>query len=432
MHCNTDGCGTLCVCQDCARGLYSWTVRPTDDRGLALNGLGARLRLAREQVGLSQQEAADELGIAREIISYWEHERRVPSQAQLDCLATAYGTTVRYITGRETSTSGADEHALLYRRIDAQARHTREAAKHWLSFLNSWAVLQVARGERLPGRGRPPKELVQATQSVTDSRRASALADCVRKHYDVGFDAIPDLFAFLDGQGTLVFRAPLGRLSKPGDVSGIYYNHPQLGHCILINSDMTHGRQVFTLAHECAHALFHYRETGMVSRAGDTDRKERFADAFAGHLLVPAATVRAIVARDHVRDAFEVIRLQRYFRVSYATMLYRLKVEGLLTDQQYEEYQGYSPSYLATRLGFDVSDYQQPRQSRGVTLGMYPSSVLWRVLALLRDNELSPIDASSLLQVSLDTVLRDLLARPEEASAEERQEFAELPVTPSR
>lgn len=397
------------------------------------DGLGERLQRSREQAGLSQQEAADAVGVAREIISYWEHDRRMPSPTQLDRLTALYRTTLRYLAGEEVAPLWAEEHALLYRGVDARTPHVRAAVQQWLDFLGDWTALLAASGEWLPGRGRPPKDIVQVTQSTTDSRRAPGLAERVRTHYRIGLDAIPDLFAFLDAQGVLVCRASLGRLAAPGDVSGIFYNHPRLGYCILVNMDMTRGRQVFTLAHEFGHALFHYRETGLVSRAGDADRKERFADAFAGHFLVPAPTLRSLVGHDAdgpVQDPFEVIRLQRYFRVSYATMLYRLLAEGLLSRPQYDEYQSYSPSHLAAQLGFDVHEYRHPPGADDVITRRFPSSVLRRLRTLTQEEIMSVAKVSSLLQIAPETISDNLLGNPEQASPEERREFDELPPPP--
>lgn len=400
----------------------------------AVDRLGERLQRSREQAALSQQETADAIGVAREIISYWEHDRRMPGPTQLVRLATLYRTTVHYLTGEELAPMWAEEHALLYRSIDVRTPHVRGALQRWLGFLDDWAALLAAHGEQLPGRSSPPRNVIQATQSATDSRRAPGLAERVRAHYRIGLDAIPDLFAFLDAQGVLVCRAPLGRLSAPGDVSGIFYNHPRLGYCILVNMDMTRGRQVFTLAHEFGHALFHYRETGLVSRAGDADRKERFADAFAGHFLVPAPTLRSLVghgADGPVTDPFEAIRLQRYFRVSYATMLYRLLAEGFLSRPQYDEYQSYSPSHLAAQLGFEVDEYRHPPGTDNVITRRYPPSVLRHLRSLVREKIMSVATVSSLLQVAPEVIPDSFLRDPEQASTEERREFIELPP-PSR
>lgn len=80
-----------------------------------------------------------------------------------------------------------------------------------------------------------------------DSRAARQL----RRQLDLGGGALGDPFQVLD-EHVLVWRFPLGKdlCEAP---SGFFYNHPQAGFCIVINSQMTLGRQVFTLAHELAH-----------------------------------------------------------------------------------------------------------------------------------------------------------------------------------
>ncbi len=397
-------------------------------------GLGARLRWARERAGLSQQQAAEALGVAREVVSYWENERRIPGPPQLTRLSAAYGVTTGHLSGREPAPARSADYALLYRSLGAQPQAARDTARRWLEFLDDWATILEDRGRRLPGRGTPPRELVREDRTVTDSRRAPALAERARHYYQLGLDAIPDLFAFLDQRGVLVYRAPLGRVGDSGDVSGIFYNHPRLGYCVCVNTDTTRGRQFFTLAHEFSHALFHHAETGLVSRAGSTDLKEKFADAFAGHFLVPTAALRALNGRsagERAPDPFLVIRLQRYFRVSYATMLVRFYAEGFLTREQYEEYREYSPSHLAAQLGLDTCEYHHHPKDQGVTLSAYPTSILELTRAFLRDRTLDLPGAAALFRVPEETIATQLLSRPREADPDERREFEELPVPPA-
>ena len=394
----------------------------------AVAGLGARLRQAREQAGFSQQEVAEAIGVARELISYWENERRTPGLGQLGRLADVLGMSTGHLLGDEPMPAPDQEHALLYRDLDARAVRTRAEVRRWLAFLDDWADLREECADHLPGRAVPANPAWRAPGPVTDSRRAATLAAEVRAYYGLGSDAIPDLAAFLDQHGVLVYRAWLDRL-EDGGVSGAFYNHSRLGACVLVNANTTPGRQAFTLAHEFAHALFHYQDRGLISRAGDPDRKERLADDFAAHFLVPSDKLRDLVTRrgDRVSSPFEVIRLQRYFRVSYATMLNRLRSTGLLTPEQYDEYRRYSPSSLADPLGLDCDEYRPPTDPQGVTLAAYPASVLERVQALVREEELGLGAAASLLRVSQEEIADELLAAPEQAKEEEEREFAELP-----
>lgn len=396
----------------------------------AVFGLGPRLRQAREQAGMSQQDVADAIGVVRETISYWENERRAPGLVQLHHLADALGTSPDALLGNEPLPTVEQDHLLLYRNVDARASRTRVEVRRWLAFLDEWADLREECGDRLPGPGLPVNDAWRAPQPVTDSRRAVTLAAEVRAYYNLGSDAIPDLAAFLDQHGVLVYRARLERLEE-GGVSGVFYNHPRLGYAVLVNTDTTPGRQTFTLAHEFAHALFHYQERGLVSRAGDVDRKERFADDFAAHFLVPSDKLRDLVAHSNqgrIGSPFEVIHLQRYFRVSYATMLNRLRSAGLLPPEQYEEYRWYSPSDLASRLGFDHREYFPADGPHGTTLRTYPTSVLERVRSLILGEELSLPAAASLLRVSQEEIADELLAAFAHAGAEEEREFAELPA----
>lgn len=399
--------------------------------------LGGRLRQARELAGFTQYEVANAAGVAREVISYWENDRRIPSYAQLIRLAEAVGVSVDYLLGTEEEPEAAEEHVLVYRGLASQSPQAKATVRRWLAFLDEWADLLTECGETLPGRRVSPKREWRAPQAITDSRLAPKLAWSVRNHYGLGEDAIPDLLAFLDQQGVLVYRAALDPIGDGEGVSGIFYNHPRLGYTILVNTCTTPGRQTFTLAHEFAHALFHYQERGLVSRTRDTDRKERFADAFAAHLLVPGEKLRELVDQDPDGGAageglspFDVLRLHRYFRVSYATMLNRLRCEGILSQERYDIYRGYSPSALARNLGLDCTEYCPPKGDEGVTLGTYPPSVLERVHRLVQGDELSPAGAADLLRVSQEEILGELLAFAS-AKDEEEREFVELPDPPA-
>ena len=396
----------------------------------AAPGLGARLRQARDLAGYSQHEIADVLGAAREVVSYWENDRRTPSAVQLTRLAEAYGVTTGSLLGTEPAPVATEEHELVYRGLRAQPARTKAGVRRWLGFLDEWADLLTECGEELPGRAAPPKREWRAAEAITDSRLVPRLAEDVRAHYELGSDAIPDLLAFLDQEGGLVYRAALDPIGDGMGISGAFYNHPRLGASILVNTNTTPGRQAFTLAHEFAHALFHYQLRGVVSRAGDPDRAERFADAFAAHFLVPGGALRKSVGQlpnGRVDSPFDVVVLHRHFRVSYATMLVRLRSEGLLSQQDYGAHQGYSPSRLAARLGFPLDEYHRPQDAPGTTLASYPASVLDRTAALVGDGQLTPAAAADLLQVSVEEVLGELLAVPEPAEATESREFAELP-----
>ncbi len=389
--------------------------------------LGFRLKERREALALTQEQVGRVLGVSRELVALWESGERIPGARQLDDLARLYRVNRGYLLGKEDLDRKA-EREVLYRGLPDDLK-IRDEVERWLDFLDEWAELLEELEVPLSGPGRPPKPLAEK-EPVTDLRRVSALAEKTRDHYKLGLDALPNLYAFLDEKGVLVYRAPLGPLGEGGvGISGAVYNHPALGFCILVNANTSPGRQVFTLAHEWAHALFHHQSGGIVCRMGDYDAKERFADAFAAHFLVPGKELRRLVENEREKgglDAYKVLRLAAYFRVSYATVLNRLLDEKLISTEQHRLFRGYSPSAMARALGLEEEMFRIP-EPHPLFLERYPVSVLEQLRRALQADHLTPAQVADLLKVDVTTVRARLLAEPPKANPLEAGEFDELP-----
>ena len=149
---------------------------------------------------------------------------------------------------------------------------------------------------------------------------------------------------------------------------------------------------------------------------------------------MPPESLRTLARRDvegYIYDLSEVIRLQRYFRVNYATILIRRHSEGLLHPTQFQTYKGYSPRHLAHHLGLD-GHLDERNPTHGVTLSTYPMSVLERVRALVEHGDLSPAAAAALLRVSQEAIRGQLLGAPKHADPSALRELQELPEFPAR
>ena len=392
--------------------------------------LAHHLRERRERLSLTQERVSHALRVPREIISYWENGTRTPSLKQLRELALLYNTTPEALLGQE-AISEEQERLVLFRGLPENDQ-VRLQVQKWLSFLDEWAdFIGEDLGMAYRGPGRPPRPLDEK-ETITDARRASALADKVRDYYQFGRDALPDLYAFLDDQGVLVYKANLGGLGAgDGSISGAYYNHARLGHCVLVNADTSPGRQAFTLAHEFAHALYHHAEGGIICRFSVQDPRERFANAFAGNLLVPGKEVRRLVKEELNRSGkdalspIDALALANFFRVSYGMILYRLIAEGLISQAEYEAWKAFSPSVMAEQLGLDTDEFRIP-EPKHLSLDRYPVSVLDQVKRAIQEGLLSPAQAAGLLDVDRLALQRTLLGPEPEASDLERREHDEF------
>lgn len=80
---------------------------------------GQRLRAARDQCGLTQEEASSRLGITKAALSAWEVGRNIPDALMLGHVARIYETSTDTLLGHGTS---PDQHL-----IDAMRAALKEA-----------------------------------------------------------------------------------------------------------------------------------------------------------------------------------------------------------------------------------------------------------------------------------------------------------------
>lgn len=382
--------------------------------------VGRALVEAREKVGLSQQEAAEAVGLNRAVLSYYESGRRQPPLGVLFALARLYGISLSALLkglGEPVRAEPAGE--ILYRAAPTiLGERPRIAIRRFLELVDAYVELVEELGGKAPGRGASPFPPVRPRPGRRDAAR---LARSVRGLLGLGSGPIDDLFRLVD-EHVLVFRLSLGSDLTTAP-SGLFYNHPRAGFCVVVNSDMTLGRQVFTLAHELAHAFFHSQEVDVwISMPGARATGEKFADLFAGELLVPGDALHRMIdelaAWEDIADPVVVVHLQRHFGVSYAALLVRLRQERLLTSQEYEALGKISPSTLAKRLGYpvnpaDLGHYELPPLDR------FPDRMLRLIRVAVLRGVITRGDAAETLGVGVEDVLV-LLDQPQAADHERR------------
>jgi Zn-dependent peptidase ImmA (M78 family)/transcriptional regulator with XRE-family HTH domain len=362
-------------------------------------------------VGLSQEAVAGAVGINRVVLNYYESGRRqIPLSVAVE-LARLYGTSLESLrAGDESAALGLDVSGILFRAAPKQLGDGAQAGlRLFEQRLADYAELAHDLGASLPGAGRSP---LTAARTST-AREAASAARELRRYLNLGGGALGDPFQVLD-EHVLIWRLPLGP-DLTAAPSGFFYSHPRAGFCIAINSQMTLGRQVFTLAHELAHAFFHSQAIDVVvSMPGADHGRERFADTFAGEFLVPGDELRRVAAElealSELTNPYLVVYLQRHFGVSFATIRVRLLQERLISRADYDALAQASPVRLAQALGYSVHP---------ADLGSYdlhplealPTRVLLLVRAALERSVITAGDAAEVLGTSTEEI-RQLRAQP--------------------
>lgn len=390
------------------------------------------LTRARGLAGYSQEDAAAALGVSRAMISYWESGRRLPNDRQAAALARLYGVPLPVLLGEEELVPDGDLAVMLLRSVGAVApEKALPGLRDFVDFLDKYAALAQATRTNIHALRQSPFVTSLGFDTTDDARRK---AEEVRAHLRLGVGPVGDVDWVCDLLGITVYRAPLGEdLTKAP--SGAFLNHSQVGFAILVNLQMTPGRRRFTIAHEIAHALFHSNDSRYIVSRPDGGPRERFADAFAGEFLMPTEGIRRLLEQHaigpHVTDPADVILVQRFFRVSYATALVRLRQARLISQEQYEEFKNVRPVILAQALGYALDDEDFIQNTDAWRIRRFPRRFLLLMRLAIQRDEISIPSAAELTGLTIDEVAEfvaeELRSTPHVQSPEFR-EFEETRV----
>ena len=414
------------------RDLAHYGHRGTAERGQRAMSLAERLMEARDLAGFMQGDVAAALGVSRTMVSYWESGSRHPNDRQLVALSRLYRVDVARLLGDEPLDDAQAVARMMFRGAEqdlppAAMRGLRE----FEAFLDTYGRLADALGFEIHGLTQSPFTLGGGYDTAEDARRK---AEEVRAHLRLGLGPIGDVDRVCELLGVTALRVPLGDdLSRT--ISGAFFAHPEVGFSILVNLQMTPGRRRFTVAHELAHALFHSKADRYVLSFARKDSRERFADMFAGEFLMPSEGIRRMMEEHdlspRITDPADVVHLQRYFNVSFATALVRLRQARFLTAERYEEFKSVRPVLFARALGYEVDQDEFEQEAEQWRLRRYPPRFLRLLRLAVRAEKISVPTAAELVGISINEMaaFADTRSFSLDVGSLERRETAEFEQT---
>lgn len=246
--------------------------------------LARRLRQARELASVSQQAAADHVGIPRTAITQIEASNRLVSTLELSKLADLYRRPLSWFLG-EVQPQDDDVLVALHRLAPGLQEDDgiRFQVDRCVSLCREGVNLEMILGRE--ERPSPPVYQEPAPRSVWDAvLQGHKVADQERRRLGLGSAPLPDLAEMMVDQGIWASGANL-----PGTMSGLFLHHSSIGMAILVNAQHPRARRRFSYAHEYAHALFDRERVANVTTTDNrAERVEQRANAFASAFLLPA------------------------------------------------------------------------------------------------------------------------------------------------
>lgn len=322
--------------------------------------LGARLRKAREAVGLTQEGVGERIGVSRSAVVQLESGNRAVSSMELDRLAGLYGREMRDFFAADFGPENPLAGLFRLNEDIADNPGAMQALRQCVSVGRELTNL-----ERLVGIVRDQSSVVRyqlaAPRSRYDAiRQGASIAEQERRRLGIGDSPVPDVTELLEIQGVRTAVVDL-----PEDVSGLTLLDPEAGPFVAVNRGEHLLRRNFSFAHEYAHVLLDCDGHSTISRSSDrAELHEVRANSFAASLLLPEGGVRDILetlgknaqtrllAETPIDDEraegiearggttppkiqmHDVVLLAHNFGVSRQVVLYRLRNLRFLSDRE--------------------------------------------------------------------------------------------------
>ena len=206
---------------------------------------------------------------------------------------------------------------------------------------------------------------------------------CVKDIYDSSLDA--NILNLKDLNGDLSPDRELSNLkdsdlNEDSSTGSDFESKISSDMLIGINSNMSIGRQNFTLAHELYHLLYEENKNNFVicDYSSESD-SEIEANIFASYLLIPYEGLKRYAKNMNISKwtLDDVIAAEQYYQISHMALLFRLVEQNFITEEESEEFQNVKISHEARIRGFnDDLYYPSPEDRKYFSLGNYVKSVV--------------------------------------------------------
>jgi len=248
---------------------------------LSAQEIGRRLRLARENAGILQDDAAQVIGMSRPtLVSIEKGARRVRIQ-ELQRLARHYGISVNALLRREAVHTDLVPR---FRKLrETEDKDTAEAVQLFNNLIKADVELENVLGIERRRNYSPEHGVNEGDVIALAEQHAQDLRDWL----GLGPGPIADIFSVIElGLGIRLYQRRL-----PSKVAGLFTYEDAVGACILLNANHPLPRRIQSAAHELGH-FYGTRHSPEVLELDEKflSREERYANAFGRAFLTPAAS----------------------------------------------------------------------------------------------------------------------------------------------
>ena len=282
-----------------------------------LEGIGQRLRIAREATGLTTRVVAGRISLTVKPISHvtiGNYERGTTKTPEdiLEALAQLYERSVAWFRDNGVALQG-----LRYRALKSvTVRNQKEFAYQSQLWLETYLYTQNILGRNLSSH--------HTNFSIDRNDSGRSLAETIRGLYSLGDHPLPSTIRLLENFG--IYTIQLSTEARIDAFAG------WLGdvRVVVLNANLSNDRIRLNALHELAHHLY---EDCINGPALNHEEIEKRAFEFASHMLIPEEQLKEAFA---LKSMVRLVQYKEQFGISLAAMVYRARQSGLISASRYQ------------------------------------------------------------------------------------------------
>jgi Zn-dependent peptidase ImmA (M78 family)/transcriptional regulator with XRE-family HTH domain len=250
--------------------------------------IGRRLKEARTNCGLTQEAAAESVGIPRTAVVAIEAGKRSLSTLELSQFARLYHRPITYFFDEQSAIAVEPADLILARQFPGYEDNqlVKDAVARCSEICRVAIELETLL-DRRPRVAMPTYNLAAPRRTEEAIEQGILVAEEERRRLGLGFAPIADVSDLINTQGIWASGFEL-----PPEMSGLFLRYSSLRSIIIVRLNHPRTRKRFSYAHEYAHAILDRGMTAIVSTDKNSQELiEKRANAFAAAFLMPQAGV---------------------------------------------------------------------------------------------------------------------------------------------
>lgn len=356
-----------------------------------IDTLSANIKRYRSKKNLTQQDLSELSGISLPAIKNIERKKSLPRTNTLLVLSKVLDCRLQDLVKPVMELSSVRFRAR--KKMNRREQVLSQVSK----WLNDFSFLESLLSDReeykfdiiiQSRKKRSPKEFAEEARKVLGLKED---------------EPIHDICGLIESCGIKLLALPY----SSDAFNGLSVGADDQGPAIIINTweRISIERQIFSTAHELGHLLMHLGDYNGDTHPEDKEQEkscEKEADLFAGYFLMPEPGFNSGWAETYGMPFLDrVMKIKSIFKVSYKTVLYRLKQNGVVDNSIWLRFKNLYEAKYNKKLAFKEEPFAEGSEPFGLKpFDFYADRLSRLVRRALEEDKISVSRAAEILNLS--------------------------------